>query len=767
MKRWKGSRLLAMILMLALTMGALTGCGLLRGRKSATSLAQIDADTVYSQIESPLSKIKQSAEAVSEDAEEDVSDDMGEERFNFISAQAANGRYYVLYSDLESVNETYLCVFDEKGENGLTIPLPASEEGGINSFSVMPDGSLILLGSQYNDEKETSVWQMGRYTVEEGEKPELKEIWKQTVSGEEDFNPAGLVSTDQEIYMMTDNDLRIYDGKEGVEKMKTDLPKDFYGSICKTPDSRILLVGGGMIDNIVYSVDPASGKFQTRKYNTPITFFAETIASGSGQYDFYAAASDGVYGLTQNAPEPVKIFDFLASDLEVESVTGFSILSADTIALLYFNSDNGSNAALLKKSGQGQGDKVALSLACTYADQNLSKAVLRFNKTNKKYRIVLKEFSYDDEGNNTLNMEIAAGNIPDMLCISQDMPVESYAAKGMFEDIEPMFMNDEELASNDYLDNVIDAYRIDGKMHFVVPSFNVIGLIGKKKDFGDTEGVTISQIEKMIKKRNLSYETALGPTTRDGMLSWVMFCAMDEYVDWDRGTCSFGSESFINLLKFCAKFPKKVNYENIDWVKMEAAMREGKQLARDGYFFGFDSYMRERYGYIGEDISFMGYPGKGENGPVIMYELAIAVTSNSDHPEGCWEFLRGFYLDEYQESIDSAFPVSEKAIQKLADKAMNPKIFTYTDENGKEVSEPETASVSINEKMVKLPVPTEEDIDQVINILHNLKTKISVDSKINGIIDEEAGAFFAGQKNAEETADIIQSRVKVYINETK
>ena len=54
-----------------------------------------------------------------------------------------------------------------------------------------------------------------------------------------------------------------------------------------------------------------------------------------------------------------------------------------------------------------------------------------------------------------------------------------------------------------------------------------------------------------------------------------------------------------------------------------------------------------------------------------------------------------------------------------------------------------------------------------MNILHNLKTKISVDSKISGIIDEEAGAFFAGQKNAEETADIIQSRVKVYISETK
>ena len=42
-------------------------------------------------------------------------------------------------------------------------------------------------------------------------------------------------------------------------------------------------------------------------------------------------------------------------------------------------------------------------------------------------------------------------------------------------------------------------------MHFVVPAFNVIGLIGKKKDFGDTVGVTLSPIEKMIKKIVLDF----------------------------------------------------------------------------------------------------------------------------------------------------------------------------------------------------------------------------------------------------------------------
>ena len=98
---------------------------------------------------------------------------------------------------------------------------------------------------------------------------------------------------------------------------------------------------------------------------------------------------------------------------------------------------------------------------------------------------------------------------------------------------------------------------------------------------------------------------------------------------------------------------------------------------------------------------------------------------------------------------------------------MNPPVHTYEDENGETISEPETNSVYINDKEIKLPVPGQEDIDTVLNIIDSLDTKVSIDSKISDIINEESGAFFAGQKSAEETADIIQSRVKVYISETK
>ena len=41
------------------------------------------------------------------------------------------------------------------------------------------------------------------------------------------------------------------------------------------------------------------------------------------------------------------------------------------------------------------------------------------------------------------------------------------------------------------------------------------------------------------------------------------------------------------------------------------------------------------------------------------------------------------------------------------------------------------------------------------------------DEELNKIIDEETQGYFEGQKNVEEVANIIQSRLRIYINEKK
>ena len=82
--------------------------------------------------------------------------------------------------------------------------------------------------------------------------------------------------------------------------------------------------------------------------------------------------------------EPVKVMNYIASDLEVASVSGAASLSENTIVLLFVDAESGMHAGLFKKGDAShQEGKTALSLACTYASVDLSKAVVSFNKKSK------------------------------------------------------------------------------------------------------------------------------------------------------------------------------------------------------------------------------------------------------------------------------------------------------------------------------------------------------------------------------------------------
>jgi hypothetical protein len=64
-------------------------------------------------------------------------------------------------------------------------------------------------------------------------------------------------------------------------------------------------------------------------------------------------------------------------------------------------------------------------------------------------------------------------------------------------------------------------------------------------------------------------------------------------------------------------------------------------------------------------------------------------------------------------------------------------------------------------------VPSQEEVDQVKEIILN-STAVSgaVSTGILNIIEEEAAAYFSGQKTAADVAANIQSRMEIYLSET-
>lgn len=53
------------------------------------------------------------------------------------------------------------------------------------------------------------------------------------------------------------------------------------------------------------------------------------------------------------------------------------------------------------------------------------------------------------------------------------------------------------------------------------------------------------------------------------------------------------------------------------------------------------------------------------------------------------------------------------------------------------------------------------------DVINHCDRAVFEDNQLINIIQEEAAAFFKGQKTARETAEIMQSRVRMYVNENR
>ncbi|MBP5166082.1 MAG: hypothetical protein ILP09_02340, partial [Oscillospiraceae bacterium] len=62
---------------------------------------------------------------------------------------------------------------------------------------------------------------------------------------------------------------------------------------------------------------------------------------------------------------------------------------------------------------------------------------------------------------------------------------------------------------------------------------------------------------------------------------------------------------------------------------------------------------------------------------------------------------------------------------------------------------------------------TQQQVDQVNAAIFSATNVQRNRDDVLAIIEEEAGAYFAGQKSAETVAGVIQSRVQIYVNENR
>lgn len=527
---------------------------------------------------------------------------------------------------------------------------------------------------------------------------------------------------------------------------------------------------------------------------------AYSFYPGGGDYLCYYQANDAVFGFKagavdeegMGAGEGERLFSWVEADINSDNVRSFFFLPDGRVAAVTMEwPEDGKGGviigvAVLTSTPRDQlPEKTTLVYATMYLSYDARRRIIDFNKKSDQYRIEVKDYSEyvtgDDDGSaalQKLNTEILAGSVPDILDTSS-LPIRQYGAKGVLEDLWPYIDKDPDLGRDALMLRPLEANQQDGKLYEIFSSFSIRTAAGPGKIIGDRLSWTLADLQAALEEMPEGCSIFGESDIRDDMLSTVMSMNMDRFVDWDTGKCSFDSEDFKALLSFCGSFPAEFSWDNVDWdswEEEEVRAMNGKQLLIQCYLSGFDWDVQRLAAIFNNDFTFIGYPKEdGGCGSSFMTNRGLAMSSACRDKEGAWSFIRQLLLSQTEdgEAYYGNYPVNKTDFDKMVAQALEPRY--ETDENGDPLLDEEGQPIPINmgtiwisgDMEVPMRATTQEDVDKIMELYNAIDSIYRYDEKIFNAVQEVAGQYFAGDKPLDDAAALIQSKVSLYVNESR
>ena len=600
------------------------------------------------------------------------------------------------------------------------------------------------------------------------------------VSSDQDWFYPQYVAQDGEGNLYIASDSKIYCfGADGSEKEHIDMENQWIMNMISTGDGTVVAE---------YFADGAGSatlcKVESGKLGDPITISGDGNFSNMNVYPGTGStlmASDGnfLYSVDINTGVSTKMLSWLDSDINATNLSGVAAASEDQILVLCSRfsmkgRDTYELGTLTKTPASEIPERTLLTLGAEYLDSNIKDAVIDYNRKSNDYRITLVDYNqYNTEDDYTLgaqqlDRDVVSGNCPDIISITSGHQ-EKYIAKGALADLSALMEKDDSISQDDLVAGALKAYLSDGKLYGMPYCFNVQSLIASVKLVGDRTSWTMADLAQVIDGLDDTV-SVMEYTTQTEFLQQMVYQNINQFVDYGKATCSFDSDAFKQLLAASSKLPTSDElYGDGDEISVASSdsyqmLQSGDLLLTTSYISG-DSYsIKEFYGlYNNKNFGMVniGYPTDEGSGVQISVSGGLAISAKSKYTDAAWDFIKTLLSDDFQ-TDQWGFPVTKTAFDKAMAATMEKD--SYTDENGETVYYDQTAHIGDTEYTI--PPLTQEQVDDFKAMVDNASVGGNYDSDILDIINEEAAAFFSGDKSADDVAALIQNRVSIYLGET-
>ena len=376
-------------------------------------------------------------------------------------------------------------------------------------------------------------------------------------------------------------------------------------------------------------------------------------------------------------------------------------------------------------------ERAELVLLCNQASPSLTYLIQRYNLTNKDYYITLQ---YNEANEELSEVKTIVGDAPDLYYFSQNVPLNSSLQENMFEDIYAFMDNDAEYSR----DSVIPSLRIALENHdhlYILPFDFMIWTFITTVEVNDYENLSFDQFIRQLETQYPNQQILPSNITRDEIWYWVRNLCVGSLISEETATCNFDSKEYVELLESISRLPATAQSSDDD------CLLKVDQIGNILRIYGFDKGYHDSYSFIGCPL------GALSNGSAFYLQQCFAISRNSLHKEGAWQFLRSVLapsvINNTTVSGSLCLPASALQLSALIGQACGSGYNAFGQ------------NIQISD----------HGAQELYKIINEGNSIMNAYPEIISVMQEEANRYFSGQHSAEDAAAATQSRVSLIMSE--
>ena len=593
---------------------------------------------------------------------------------------------------------------------------------------------------------------------------------------------------DGTILLACGNALRIY--SPSGELQKEIEMEDYVSQILTAADGTVYTVSWGDTGEAITPIDTEAG---TPGEPIALPSTAYQLFSGGGEHPLYYSTGSRLYAFDPATGESQSLFSWMDTDIGSDVYQIYVSSDGAVHGILsqgYEATDTGEYAyrselfAVRQVPESEIPEKKSVTLAGYGLPYDLLQQIVSYNRSSKDVRIDVKDYSSadystseeaadaKDPGLTRLKTELTTGNVPDLICLN-DLDARELNRQGILEDLYSFMDADEETGRENFFSNILSAYESGGRLYAVPLSFQIRTLAGAASVVGDEPGWTYEELENALASMPEGCTALSKETTRGDILGICLALEGKNLIDRDNAACDLGSEAFADLLCFAKSFPSSFDWETYDYMTDadEIRIAAGEQMLQRIYLSSVQDMLYDITVFGEESVTLVGYPTSDASaGSYFSAQSLLGISASSANKAEAWAFLRSLLAEDYQEGL-YYLPIRRSAYEAQVKKLMqvnyrkNADGAYLLDENGEKIPEPLFTMIDSQGNRRHVYCLSEDLAAQLTEVVEATTCSGVEEDEVIALVTQEAEAYFAGQKSAEEVGRLAQSKVSIYLSE--